>query len=226
MPVEKAGPLMCAGISMYDPLRHWGATNSDKKLCIGIVGIGGLGTMGIKIAKALGHRVVAISRSKDKEAIAKQKGADVLVASSDPESIKSEAGSCDIILNTVSAVHDVNVYIPLMNKSGVIVQLGAVFAPHTICQVLLRKKVNCFILIPFMFSRLSFAGSAAGGVKSTEEMLAFCQKHKIYPDTETIMANKIQWAWDQLNTTNQDGIRYVVDVQASLKDKTFLPGDK
>lgn len=103
--------------------------------------------MGIKIAKALGHRVVAISRSKDKEAIAKQKGADVLVASSDPESIKSEAGSCDIILNTVSAVHDVNVYIPLMNKSGVIVQLGAVFAPHTICQVLLRKKVNCFILI-------------------------------------------------------------------------------
>ena len=210
MPLDKAGPLMCAGTTMYDPLRHWGATKGDRKMCIGIVGVGGLGTMGIKLAKALGHRVVAVSRTKDKEAIAKEKGADVLVASTDPESMKTEMGKCDLILNTVSANHDVNTYIPLLNKSGTIVQIGAALAPHSISQ------------IPFMVNRLSFAGSIVGGVKSTEEMLAFCQEKKIYPDCETVNANKIQWAWDIL-ADNKDAIRYVLDIQASLKDESFIP---
>jgi len=132
MDLAKVGPLLCAGITTYDPLRHWGATKTDKKMTIGVIGVGGLGTMGIKLAKALGHRVVAISRTMAKEAAAKAKGADVLVASSDPESMKTEHGKCDLILNTVSANHDANIYIPLLNKSGTIVQLGAALAPHPI----------------------------------------------------------------------------------------------
>jgi len=104
IPLDKAGPILCAGITLYDPLVHWGATKG-KKMTIGIVGIGGLGTMGIKISKALGHRVVAISTSAKKEEMAKSKGADAFVVSTDPESIKAEESKVDLILNTVSADH-------------------------------------------------------------------------------------------------------------------------
>ena len=120
IPQEAAAPILCAGITMYDPLRHWGFTNGEKKT-VGIIGIGGLGTMGIKIAKALGHNVVAISTTAAKEAMAKEKGATAFVASKDPSSIKANAASCDIILNTVSANHDLNVYMPLLAKSGILV---------------------------------------------------------------------------------------------------------
>ena len=111
---------MCAGITMYDPIRHWGGTKGVK-MTIGIIGIGGLGTMGVKIAKALGHDVVAISTSANKESLAKEKGATHFVVSKDPESVKKCAGTCDLILNTVSANHDLNVYLPLLAKSGTIV---------------------------------------------------------------------------------------------------------
>ena len=124
--------------------------------------------------------------------------------------MKTEYGKCDLILNTISASHDVNIYIPLLNKSGTIVQLGAALAPHPLSQ------------IPFMFNRLSFAGSIIGGVRATEEMLQFCHENNIYPDCQTVNANKIQWAWDQLEN-NADGIRYVIDIKASLEDKDFMP---
>jgi len=104
IPLDKAGPILCAGITLYDPLVHWGAT-SGKKMTVGIVGIGGLGTMGIKLAKALGHRVVAISTSNNKEKMAKEKGADAFVVSTDPESMAAESNKIDLILNTVSANH-------------------------------------------------------------------------------------------------------------------------
>ena len=104
IPLEKAGPILCAGITLYDPLRHWGAT-SGKKMNIGIVGIGGLGTMGIKIAAALGHNVTAISTSDKKEAMAKEKGATSFVVSTNDDSINSAKSSLDLILNTVSAPH-------------------------------------------------------------------------------------------------------------------------
>merc|ERR1712167_423537 len=105
---------------MYSPLNHWGCTKGGKT--VGIVGIGGLGTMGIKIAKALGNKVVAISTSPKKEEMAKEKGADVFVVSKDPESIKAAAGTCDVILNTVSAPHELMTYVPLLKKSsGVLV---------------------------------------------------------------------------------------------------------
>jgi len=114
MDLTKAGPILCAGITMYSPLSFWGANNGGKT--VGIVGIGGLGTMGIKLAKALGNKVVAISTSDKKETLAREKGADEFVVSKDPESIKKHAMSCDIILNTVAVPHDINVYMPLLEK--------------------------------------------------------------------------------------------------------------
>ena len=103
---------------MYDPLVHWGFASGPKRT-VGIVGIGGLGTMGIKLAKALGHTVVAISTNVNKEQIAKEKGADIFVVTKDPESLKKHEGICDIILNTVSAEHDLTIYYNLLAKNGV-----------------------------------------------------------------------------------------------------------
>lgn len=120
MPLELSAPILCAGITMYSPLQNWGFTNGQKKT-VGIVGIGGLGTMGVKIARALDHDVVAISTSAKKEAIARQKGATHFVVSTDPESIAKHAGMCDIILNTVSGNHDLNLYMQLLAKSGTLV---------------------------------------------------------------------------------------------------------
>lgn len=111
---------MCAGITLYDPLKHWGALDG-KKMTIGVIGIGGLGTMGIKMAKAMGHRVVAISTSPNKKDLALGKGADAFVASSDAESMAAEDSKIDLILNTVSATHQVATYIPLLNTNGTIV---------------------------------------------------------------------------------------------------------
>lgn len=183
IPQETVGPILCAGITMYSPLKHWGAMDG-KKMKIGIIGVGGLGTMGIKIAAALGHDVVAISTSPKKEEIAKKKGATHFCVSTDPESVKANANSCDLILNTVSANHDLNVYIPLLVKNGTLVQLGAALAPHPVCQV------------PLMMERKSIAGSIIGGIADTQELLEFCAKHKIWPDCQVIEADKIQWAWD------------------------------
>jgi uncharacterized zinc-type alcohol dehydrogenase-like protein len=212
LPIEKAAPILCAGITMYDPLRHWGATQG-KKMTIGIVGIGGLGTMGVKLSRALGHDVVAISSTAEKESLAKEKGATHFCCSKSEDSLKAHAGMCDLILNTVSANHNINTYIPLLAKSGTIVQLGAVMTPHPISQ------------FPLMMNRQSVAGSLIGGIKATEECLELCAKHGITPDCQTITASQINWAWDQLDGDggNKDGIRYVIDVQASLKDESFVP---
>ena len=140
LPLDKSAPIMCAGITMYDPLRQHGAVDGGKKMTIGVIGIGGLGTMGIKIAKALGHDVVAISTSAHKEAMAKEKGATHFVASKDPESIKACAGKCNIILNTVSAAHDVMVYWPLLAKNGIFVAIGANLQPAQIPQLQLIRN--------------------------------------------------------------------------------------
>ena len=201
IPLEKVGPIMCAGITMYDPLRHWGAT-TGKMMCIGIIGVGGLGTMGIKLSKALGHRVVAISTSVGKKDMAIAKGADAFVVSTDEASMAAEANTCDLILNTVSADHEVAHYLSLLHRNGTIIQLGLVATPHTISQV------------PLIFGRKSVTGSHIGGIKATEECLELCAKHNIVPDCETIKSDKIDWAWEQLQN-NKDGIRYVIDIAAS-----------
>lgn len=212
IPLEKAGPILCAGITMYDPLRHWGATEG-KPMTIGIVGVGGLGTMGIKLSKALGHRVVAISTSANKKELAMSKGADVFVVSTDPESMKEGAGLCDLILNTVSAEHQVSTYTPLLHYSGTIVQLGLVIDPHTVNQISLIK------------GRKTVTGSHIGGIKATEECLALCAEHGIVPDVQIITADKIDDAWEQLSTSNKDAIRFVIDIKKSMENKDFMPAE-
>ena len=210
IPLEKAGPIMCAGITLYDPLVHWGALNG-KKMNIGIIGIGGLGTMGIKMAKAMGHRVVAISTSANKAEIAKEKGAEGFVVSTDNASMAAEAGKLDLILNTISASHQVAHYLSLLNVNGTIVQLGLAPEPHAVSQ------------LPLIFQRKSIAGSLIGGIKNTEACLDFCGKHGITPDVHMVEAKEIDWAWDQITTINKDGIRYVIDIKKSLENKDFVP---
>jgi len=152
LPLEKAGPILCAGVTMYDPLRHWGATKMDKKMTIGIIGVGGLGTMGIKLANAMGHRVIAISSSANKEALSKEKGAETFILSTNEESMKSAANSCDLILNTIPAHHEMSHYLSLLSLSGTLVQLGVIGNEH---------KVN---QLPLIFGRKGIAGSLIGGI--------------------------------------------------------------
>ena len=209
IPLEKAGPILCAGITMYDPLRHWGAT-SGEPMTIGIVGIGGLGTMCIKLAKALGHKVVAVSTSASKKDMALAKGAEEFIVSTDPASIQAAAGTIDLLLNTVSATHQIETYLPLLANGGTIVQLGLVKDKHAISQMALLPQ------------RKSISASHIGGIKATEECLELCAKAGIAPETETITADKIDWAYEQL-ADNKDGIRYVIDIKASLENKELLP---
>jgi len=161
----------------------------------------------------MGHTVVAVSRNDSKAALAKSKGADFHVASTTMDADKTAAKipKCNIILNTVSANHDLNVYLPLLAISGTIVQIGLGMKPHPINQLKLIMK------------RQSIAGSLIGGIKETQEMINFCAKHNIYPDTELVLASKIDDVWAKLKTNNDEGKRYVIDVKASLKDESFLP---
>lgn len=209
MDLTKTAPIMCAGITMYSPLNHWGASKGG--MTVGIVGIGGLGTMGVKLAKALGNKVVAISTSAKKEAMAKEKGADAFVVTSDPESVKANESTCDLILNTVSAAHDINLYVGLLKKSGTIVQLGGVVEPHSISQ------------FGLMLGRKSIAGSLIGGIKETQEVIDLCAAKNIYPDCKVVEAKDIDACWKELDGSNPDGVRYVIDIKKSLENKDFLP---
>jgi len=151
--------------------------------------------MGIKMAKAMGHRVVAVSTSASKEALALQKGADAFVVSTDPESMKKETGQIDLILNTISANHQLAHYLPLLRTNGTIVQLGLTTELHNIAQ------------LPLIGKRKSISGSNIGGISNTEKCLEFCAKNDITPDVYHIEATEIEWAWEQLLTSNKDGIR-------------------
>jgi len=211
MDLAKTAPILCAGITMYSPLKYWGAASGEKKT-VGIVGIGGLGTMGIKLAAALGNEVMAISSSTKKEALAKEKGATLFACSKDPESMKALAGKCDLILNTVSATHDINTYIPLLAKGGAtIVQLGGVTTPHNVLN------------FPLMMNRISIAGSLIGGIRETQEVIDLCFKNGIYPDCITVEAKDIDSCWDQLMNTNADGVRFVIDIKKSLQNQDYIP---
>jgi uncharacterized zinc-type alcohol dehydrogenase-like protein len=143
--------------------------------------------MGVKFASTLGHKVVAISTSANKEAMAKEKGATGFVVTTDPYSLKANAGTMDIIFNTISANHDINTYLPLLKTGGTIVMLGGVTAPHTVYQMGL------------MFQRKTITGSLIGGVKATQEVIDFCSKHSIYPDIKLIRARELNDTWKALS---------------------------
>jgi len=193
-------PLLCAGITTYSPLRHWKVGPGQK---VGIVGLGGLGHMGVKIAHALGAHVVLFTTSPGKVADAKRLGADEVVISKNEEEMKKHTRSFDFILNTVSAVQDVNAYIDLLKVDGTLTQVGAPNEP---------LPVAVFGLI---FGRRQFAGSLIGGIAETQEMLDFCAERGIVSDIELIGIQQINEAYERLLKSDVR-YRFVIDM-ASLK---------
>jgi uncharacterized zinc-type alcohol dehydrogenase-like protein len=196
-----SAPLLCAGITTYSPLRHWKVGPGKK---VGVVGIGGLGHMGIKLAKAMGTHVVAFTTSESKFEEAKRLGADEVVLSKDPEQMRAFRGKLHFILDCVSAEHDVNAYLGLLRVDGSLALVGAPEFP---------LPVAAFSLIG---GRKSFAGSAIGGLAETQEMLDFCGKHNITSDIEMINMQQINEAYDRL-LKNDVRYRFVIDM-ASLKN--------
>jgi len=194
-------PLLCAGITTYSPLRHWKVGPGMK---VGIVGIGGLGHMGIKIAKAMGAHVVAFTTSESKFAEAKRLGADEVVLSKDAEQMAAFHGKLHFILDAVSAQHDINAYLSLLRVDGSLALVGAPEFP---------LPVSAFSLIP---GRKSFAGSMIGGIAETQEMLDFCGKHNITSEIEMIDIQQINEAYERL-LKGDVRYRFVIDMK-SLKN--------
>lgn len=205
MDLAAAAPLLCAGITTYSPLRHWQVGPGKK---VGVVGIGGLGHMGIKIAKAMGAEVVAFTTSESKFAEAKRLGADEVVLSKDKAQMAAYKGKLHFILDAVSAQHDINAYLNLLRVDGSLALVGAPEHP---------LPVAAFSLI---MGRKSFAGSMIGGIAETQEMLDFCGQHHIVADIEMIDIQNINEAYERL--LNGDvKYRFVIDM-ASLKGQPAL----
>jgi uncharacterized zinc-type alcohol dehydrogenase-like protein len=196
-----AAPLLCAGITTYSPLKHWKVGPGKK---VGIVGIGGLGHMGVKLAKAMGAYVVVITTSASKTDDAKRLGADQVILSSDPEQMKANAGTLHFILDCVSAQHNINAYLMLLKRDGQLTLVGAPAEP---------LPVAPFALIP---GRKSFSGSMIGGIPETQEMLDFCGKHNITSDIELINIQDINTAYERM-IKGDVKYRFVIDM-SSLKN--------
>jgi len=195
-----AAPLLCAGITTYSPMRHWGVSAGKK---VGIVGLGGLGHMGVKFAHALGAHVVVFSTSPNKKEDALRLGADEVVISRHADEMQKHAGSFDFILDAVSADHDINVYLSLLRRDGTLTMVGAPEKP---------LPVSVFNLI---MGRRSLSGSPIGGLRETQEMLDFCGRHNITADVEVIPIQKINEAYERLLKSDVK-YRFSIDM-ASLK---------
>ena len=193
-------PLLCAGITTWSPLRHWNAGPGKR---VGIVGIGGLGHMGIKLAHALGAHVVAFTTSESKRQDALNLGADEVVVSKDAGAMAAQAQGLDLIINTVAAPHDLDAFLNLLKRDGTMVLVGAPESPHPSPQV--------FNLI---MKRRAIAGSMIGGIPETQEMLDFCAQHGIVADIETIRADEINGAYERM-LKGDVKYRFVID-NASL----------
>jgi uncharacterized zinc-type alcohol dehydrogenase-like protein len=193
-------PLLCAGITTWSPLRHWNAGPGKR---VGIVGIGGLGHMGIKLARALGAQVVAFTTSESKRADAHALGAHDVVVSRDAAAMAKQVQSLDLIVNTVAAPHDLDAYLNLLGRDGTMVLVGAPATPHPSPQV--------FNLI---LKRRALAGSMIGGIAETQEMLDFCAEHGIVADIEMIRASDINAAYERM-LKGDVKYRFVID-NASL----------
>lgn len=193
-------PLLCAGITTYSPLRHWGITAGKK---VGVVGLGGLGHMGVKFAHALGAHVVVFTTSPNKTEDALRLGADEVVISQNANEMQQHAGSFDFILDAVSANHDINAYLNLLARDGNLTLVGAPEKP---------LEVAAFNLL---FGRRSLSGSPIGGIAETQEMLDFCGEHNITADVEVIPIQKVNEAYERLLRSDVK-YRFSIDM-ASLK---------
>jgi alcohol dehydrogenase (NADP+) len=195
-----SAPLLCAGITTYSPLRHWKVGKGQK---VGIVGLGGLGHMGVKLANAFGAHVVLFTTSPNKKEDAKRLGAHEVVISKNADEMAKHAGSFDFILDTVSAEHNVNSYLDLIKLDGTLAMVGASPTPFQLA------------VGSLLFRRRSMAGSIIGGIRETQEMLDFCGEHNITADIELIKIQQINEAFDRLARSDVK-YRFVIDM-ASLK---------
>mmetsp|Transcript_81447 Transcript_81447/g.141420 ORF Transcript_81447/g.141420 Transcript_81447/m.141420 type:complete len:419 (+) Transcript_81447:93-1349(+) len=207
-PLEAAGPVMCAGITMYDPLKAFGAKEGTR---VGIVGLGGLGVMGIKIANALGCQVVAISRGAGKEGLAKDSGARAFIASSSPEDMAQNVNSLDLILNTIPAEHDYVAYTPLLANGGKQVFLGITsgFAAAMFTQ---KCSLGCC-------SPPTYMSSLIGGIKNTQEVMDLCARDNILPQIRLLPVTEISRIYEDLESGNDAGVRYVLDIGGTLNQE-------
>lgn len=194
--LDAAAPLLCAGITIYSPLKHWGA-GPDKK--IAVVGMGGLGHMAVKIAHAMGAEVTVLSQTLNKKEDGLQFGADHYYATSDPETFNKLTGCFDLIINTVSANIDINAYFSLLTLDGTLVNVGAPAEPLSVKVFALSSQ------------RRSFAASMIGGIRETQEMLDFCAKHNIVPQIEVISADQIDEAYERVLASDVK-YRFVIDI--------------
>ncbi|WP_413670009.1 NAD(P)-dependent alcohol dehydrogenase [Mucilaginibacter sp. Mucisp86] len=194
--LASVAPLLCAGITTYSPLRHWNIGKGHK---IAVVGLGGLGHMGVKFGVAFGAEVTVLSTSAKKEEDAKKLGAHHFVVTSDPEQMKAVAGTFDFILDTVSAEHDLNVYLGLLKTNGTHVCVGVPTKP---------AEIAAFSIIG---GRKSLAGSMIGGLPETQEMLDFCAEHNIVSDIELIDMKDIHTAYDRM-LKGDVRYRFVIDM--------------
>jgi uncharacterized zinc-type alcohol dehydrogenase-like protein len=195
-------PLLCAGITTYSPMRHWGVTRGKK---VGVVGLGGLGHMGVKFAHALGAHTVVFTTSPGKKDDALRLGADEVVVSRNADEMAKHAGSFDFILDAVAADHDINAFLGLLRRDGNLTMVGAPEKP---------LPVSVFSLI---FGRRSLSGSPIGGIPETQEMLDFCGKHNITADVEVIPIQKVNEAYERLLKSDVK-YRFSIDM-ASLKSE-------
>jgi uncharacterized zinc-type alcohol dehydrogenase-like protein len=196
LPLNATAPLLCAGITLYSPLMHWKAGPGKQ---VAIIGLGGLGHMGVKIAHALGAEVTVISQSLRKESEGRRLGADHFHASSDPKTFVELKSRFDLVINTVSAGIDWNQYLSLVKVDGTMVVLGVPETP---------VPVNAFSIIPW---RRSLAGSMIGGIKETQEMLDFCGRHNIVSDIELTPIDKVNEAYERVITSDVR-YRFVIDM--------------
>lgn len=191
-------PLLCAGITTYSPLRRWKVGKGQK---VGVVGLGGLGHMGVKLANAFGANVVLFTTSPGKTADAIRLGAKEVVISKNGDEMKKHLNSFDFILDTVSAPHDINAYLELLKRDGTLTQVGAPAEP---------LPVNVFNLI---LKRRQFAGSLIGGIRETQEMLDFCADHGIVSDIELIPIQKVNEAYERMLKSDVK-YRFVIDMKS------------
>ncbi len=198
--LSRTPPLLCAGITTYSPLRTWNVGPGSR---VGVVGLGGLGHMAVKLAAGMGAEVTVISRSASREAEAKRLGADNLLVSSDPVAMEKALNSFDLIIDTVPVRHDINPYIPLLDIDGVLCLVGHLGA---------TPEMDTS---PLVFGRRRVAGSAIGGLAQTQELLDFCARKNILPDCEMIAIDQVNDAYKRLEKSDVK-YRFVIDM-ASLK---------
>lgn len=196
LPLDAAAPLLCAGITTYSPLKYWKVGKGTR---VGVLGLGGLGHMGVKLAVAMGAEVTMLSHSPSKEKDAKRLGAHQFVLTSDAEQVKKVTGYFDFILDTVSAEHDYNFYLGLLRTNGTMVCVGVPPSP---------TPVAAFSII---FGRKSLAGSLIGGLPETQEMLDFCAEHNIVSDIELIRMDQINEAYERM-MKGDVRYRFVIDM--------------